>query len=358
VVRIWEAELGTDSSRLGHKKLFGRKIDPIVNGVSNMDAFKPVETIRSDKPTVVMLSNVQFIKDIKTAILAADVIVNKYGFTDYQLFVYGARDQEPNYDVDMAQLIESCKLRDHVVLKGFGKPQDALQDAWLFMNSSLSEGLPLAIAEAALAGVPIVATAVGATALVLTDPDSPTVRYGEVVPPNDPTALARAQVAMLAMAGPWAKFTGEVDVRGSVAPHLVMPDNLSTRDVEWLTKRMYDKTEDRRKLGMLGREMVLRGFHGERYLREHEQMYWVQWQMARMRKVFAVPQAEESDPESGASRAGEVGPNSTNTVLGGGWNRLSLCLRLLHRGKRLQKKNRDNAILKRDEEEAQDEQNR
>lgn len=319
-----------------------------------MDAFKPVDTIRSEKPTVVMLSNVQFIKDIKTAILAADVIVNKYGFADYQLFVYGARDREPSYDVDMARLIESCKLGDHVVLKGFGKPQDALQDAWLFMNSSLSEGLPLAIAEAALAGVPIVATAVGATALVLTDPDKPSVRYGEVVPPNDPTALARAQVAMLAMAGPWAKFAGEVDARGSVPPHLLMPDNLSTRDVEWLAKRMYDKTEDRRKLGMLGRKMVLRGFHGERYLREHEQMYWVQWQMARirketarMRKELAVRHAGESEPESGAPRVGDVSVNSANTVPGGRRNRLSLCSGLLHDGKRLRRKRRDNTFQRR-----------
>ncbi|KAK1753914.1 hypothetical protein QBC47DRAFT_429327 [Echria macrotheca] len=281
---IWETELGADGGRLEHRKAFRRKIDPIVNGVSNMDAFQPVERVRTDKPTVVMLSNVQFIKDIKTAIMAADVIVNKYGFKDYQLFVYGARDREPGYDIDMTRLIESCNLAGHVVLKGFGKPQEALQDAWLFMNSSLSEGLPLAIAEAALAGVPIVATAVGATALVLTDPENPSVRYGEVVPPNDPTALARAQIAILAMAGPWAKYCGEVDARGSVLPHLVMPDNLSPSDVEWLARRMQEKAEDRRQLGMLGRQLVLRGFHGKRYLREHEQMYWVQWRLAQIRR--------------------------------------------------------------------------
>ncbi|KAK4162961.1 family 4 putative glycosyltransferase [Cladorrhinum sp. PSN259] len=281
---IWEQDLGTDNNRLGHKKTFSRKIDPIVNGVSNMDAFKPVDKVGTATPTVVMLSNVQFIKDIKTAILAADVIVNKYGFTDYQLLVYGARDREPGYDIDMSRLIESCNLSSNVILKGFGKPHEALKDAWLFMNSSLSEGLPLAIAEAALAGVPIVATAVGATALVLTNPDDPTVRYGEVVPPNDPTALARAQIAMLAMAGPWAKYAGDTDKRGSVPPHLLMPDNLTRNDVKWLRKRMDDKAEDRRKLGMLGRQMVLRGFHGKRYLREHEQMYWIQWHLAHMRK--------------------------------------------------------------------------
>lgn len=299
-------DIGTDSGRLCHKNQFARKIDPIVNGVSNMNAFQPVDEIGASKPTVVMLSNVQFIKDIKTAILAADVIVNKFGFPDYQLLIYGARDREPGYDIEMTKLIESCRLTDRVILKGFGKPHEALKDAWLFMNSSLSEGLPLAIAEAALAGVPIVATAVGATALVLTDPDDPSVRYGEVVPPNDPTALARAQIAVLAMAGPWAKFAGDVDRRGAVLPHLLMPDSLTQRDIKWLTERMYAKTEDRRKLGLLGREMVLRGFHGKRYLREHEQMYWVQWHLAKMRQEFGKPK-ERADPSGLSERpAGEA----------------------------------------------------
>jgi glycosyltransferase involved in cell wall biosynthesis len=281
---VWESEIGTDRGRLANRKQFSRKIDPIINGVSNMDAFHPVDKIRSETPTVVMLSNIQFIKDIKTAILAADVIINKYGFKDYKLVIYGSQDREPSYTIAMAKLIAHHNLTGRVVLAGFGNPQDALKDAWLFMNSSLSEGLPLAIAEAALAGVPIVATAVGGTALVLTDPDDLDQKFGEVVPPNDPVALARAQISILAMVGPWAKFTGEVPKRQSVPQSLMLPDVLRERDVEQLTRRMYDKVEYRRKLGMLSRQVVLRSFHGKRYLREHEQMYWIQWHMAAMRQ--------------------------------------------------------------------------
>ncbi|KAM7186124.1 hypothetical protein V8F20_011530 [Naviculisporaceae sp. PSN 640] len=279
---VWEGDLATDSGRLGHVNTFNRKIDPIVNGVSNMDAFKPVDEVRTSTPTVVMLSNVQFIKDIRTAIFAADIIVNRYGFKDYQLHVYGAQDREPEYAIDMAKLIESSGLSNNVILKGFGKPQEVLKDAWLFMNSSLSEGLPLAVAEAALAAVPVVATAVGATSLILTDPDDPSISYGEVVPPNDATALARAQISILAMAGPWAKFAGDNEKR------CALPDVLRKEDVVWLSKRMYEKTEARRHLGMLTRQVVIRGFHGERYLREHEQMYWIQWHLAKMRRDPAV----------------------------------------------------------------------
>ncbi|PHH88176.1 hypothetical protein CDD83_7877 [Cordyceps sp. RAO-2017] len=276
---MWETEIGTDKGKICSKNEFRRKIDPIVNGISNMESFTPVDKVRTDKPTVVMLSNVQFIKGIKPAILAADIIVNRYGFRDYRLLIYGAKDRQPSYALEMAKLIVKCNLSENVVLAGFGKPKEVLQDAWLFVNSSISEGLPLAIGEAALAGVPIVATEVGATALVVTDPDDQGQRYGEVVAPNDPIALARAQLSLLCMVGPWARFTQDGE-KGEVGG---LPEEMRPEDVEWLCRRMYEKSEDRRRLGLLSREVVLHSFHGRRYLREHEQMYWIQWHMAKMR---------------------------------------------------------------------------
>ncbi|EJT52261.1 hypothetical protein A1Q1_05471 [Trichosporon asahii var. asahii CBS 2479] len=274
---MWETELGSDGSRICARNTFHRKIDPIVNGISNMESFTPVDKVRTEIPTVVMLSNVQFIKGVKVAIQAADIIINKFGFKDYRLVVYGAKDRQPSYCLEMEKLIVDNNLTEHVVLAGFGKPSEVLKDAWLFMNSSISEGLPLAIGEAALAGVPIVATEVGATALVLTDPANPEQRYGEVVPPNDALGLARAQIAILSMSGPWAKFTDYGE--GPPLPDVITPGE----DVEKLTQRFYKFAEDRRKLGLLSREVVLHSFHGSRYLREHEQMYWIQWHLAQMR---------------------------------------------------------------------------
>lgn len=274
--------MGTDGGTMSNKNMFERKIDPIVNGISNMDAFEPADQVRTDKPTVVMLSNVQFIKGVKIAIQAADIIINQMGFEDYQLVVYGAKDRQPSYTIEMEKIIADSGLSGKVILAGFGNPKLVLQDAWLFMNSSLSEGLPLAIGEAALAGVPIVATEVGATALVLTDPVRPEQQYGEVVPPNDPMALARAQLSILSMVGPWSKFTSDSQDKPPVLPGEILPEH-----ARWLTGRFYEKASDRRKLGLLCREVVLQSFHGSRYLREHEQMYWIQWYMSKMRKEEA-----------------------------------------------------------------------
>lgn len=46
-----------------------------------------------------MLSHVNPVKDIKAAILAADIIVNEYGFRDYQLLIYGGLDKTRKYSV-------------------------------------------------------------------------------------------------------------------------------------------------------------------------------------------------------------------------------------------------------------------
>ncbi|KAK6579999.1 hypothetical protein PZA11_007707 [Diplocarpon coronariae] len=267
----WEVELGTAEGNIEHRRTFVRKIDPVVNGICNMEKFEPIQKLKTDKPTAVMLSHVQYIKDIKNAILATDFIVNKWGFTDYSLHIYGDMERAASYSTECQELIASKGLRDHCVLKGLGNPSLVLQDAWLFLNSSLSEGLPLAMGEAALTGTPVVCTDVGASFCVVTDGETGD-RFSEVVPPNDSESLARAQINILALLGRWSLYAE--DPPGGPPQVLAYPDP-SPDEVKQITQRMYEKTDQRRKLGMLGRENVLKNFSSDRYLREHEQMLWI-----------------------------------------------------------------------------------
>lgn len=294
-------------------KLFQRKIDPITNGISSMDKFKPVGKPRTSSPTVIMLSNVQFIKDVKNAVLAAGIIINNFGFKDYNLIVYGAQDRQPSYAIETEEMIAEMGIGANVKLGGFGSPSEVLKDAWLFMNSSLSEGLPLAIGEAALSGVAIVATEVGATAQVLTDADDPNVRYGEIVPPNDPIALARAQIQLLSMLGPWAKYTTD-DI-----PPPPLPSKFTDEDVEWISARMHEKAADRQALGLRLRDVVLRKFNGDRYLREHEQMFWVQRHMATHREDPVLEQYKHSHPRFGEPIKPAMVEPSGSTLVKGRW---------------------------------------
>jgi glycosyltransferase involved in cell wall biosynthesis len=267
----WEVELGTAEGALEHRRTFARKIDPVVNGICNMEKFEPIKTIKTDTPTVVMLSHIQYVKDIKNAIMATDLIVNKWGFTDYRLHIYGDMERAASHSTECQELIASKGLGDHCVLKGLGNASLVLQDAWVFLNSSISEGLPLAMGEAALTGVPVVCTDVGASYCVVTDRTTGD-QFSEVVPPNDCESLARAQINILALLGKWASHAE--DAPGVLPPALSYP-NPTTEEVKAISQRMYDKKDQRRKLGMMGRENVLKNFSADRYLREHEQMLWI-----------------------------------------------------------------------------------
>ncbi|KAK5170096.1 uncharacterized protein LTR77_004680 [Saxophila tyrrhenica] len=285
----WEIEHGTQEGKLQHRRAFARKIDPVVNGICDMEKFKPIEKIKTTKPTVTMLSHVRFVKDIKNAILAADIIVHEWGFKDYQLDIYGDMEKAPAYSVECKEILASKGLRDHVTLRGLGSPSKVLEESWLFLNSSISEGLPLAMGEAALTGVPVVCTDVGASFRVVTDPVT-WKKFSAVIAPNDAHSLAKAQVEVLGLLGEWSKYAG--DDPGFQVPKLSLhptPD-----EVQAITDRMYEKSEKRRQLGMMGRANVLNSFSEGRYLREHEQMLWIGKQqspryLSRTRQMAAKP---------------------------------------------------------------------
>lgn len=292
----WEVEIGTVQGTIQHRNIFRRKVDPVVNGIINMQKFAPVKEIKSQHPTVTMLSHVWYAKDIKTALLAADIIINHWHFTNYNLEIYGAIDRSPMYTTECQEIIASKSLRGKVTLCGTADPLDVLERTWLFLNSSLSEGLPLALGEAALTGAPVVCTDVGASLRVLSDPDDSS-RYSAVVAPNDALALARAQISMLAMLGEWSQYADDPDDM----PAPVLTSNPSREDVERITHRMYEKTPQRRKLGMMTRGIVQKSFGGERCLREHEQMLWVGKAMKVMRSRSRNEIEEWEEVDNGGS---------------------------------------------------------
>jgi hypothetical protein len=235
-----------------------------------MQKFSPVTTITTEQPTVTMLSHVWFAKDIKTALLAADIIINQWGFTEYHLDIYGALNKAPIYSSECQEILAGKGLAPNVTLRGPNDPGKVLAATWLFLNSSVSEGLPLALGEAALTGAPVVCTDVGASLRVLTHPES-NERFSEIVAPNDPLGLARAQINLLAMLGQWTAYANDTPDK----PAPILPIKPTKQDVDIITARMYEKTAERRALGMMAREIVQTSFSGERYLREHEQMLWV-----------------------------------------------------------------------------------
>ena len=96
----------------------------------------------------------------------------------------------PRY-ADLARQIADTGLDGAVTLLGERDDVPALlQAADLFVLSSRVEGMPLAVAEALASELPVVATDVSGVRLLVRDP-------ARIVPPDDPTALARALCAAL-----------------------------------------------------------------------------------------------------------------------------------------------------------------
>lgn len=60
----------------------------------------------------------RYAKDIKTALLSADIIVNKWGFRDFRLDIYGTIDKAPSYTTQCQEIIATKSLRHQVKLQG------------------------------------------------------------------------------------------------------------------------------------------------------------------------------------------------------------------------------------------------
>lgn len=73
-----------------------------------------------------MLSHIWFAKDIKTALLASDIIINKWGFKDYRLEIYGALDKTPTYTSNCQEIVATKSLQDQVSLCGEADPINVL----------------------------------------------------------------------------------------------------------------------------------------------------------------------------------------------------------------------------------------
>ena len=113
-----------------------------------------------DPPTVALVGRVVPIKDIKTYIHAIEMLHPQ--FPDLVAFVMGPSDEQPDYYEDCKLLVVELGLVD--VLRFTGQVNVSQYFPRIHVNvlTSLSESQPLSVLEAGAAGIPTVATDVGA----------------------------------------------------------------------------------------------------------------------------------------------------------------------------------------------------
>jgi glycosyltransferase involved in cell wall biosynthesis len=136
------------------------------------------------------------IKDVKTFLRALHLAGKE---VPIEGFVLGPTDEDPAYMAACRDLAESLDLGDRVQFMGRVDVKAWLPRLDLNVLTSLSESQPLVILEAAAAGVPSIATDVGACREMLHGGAPADVALGEsglVTPPITPEATARAIVAL------------------------------------------------------------------------------------------------------------------------------------------------------------------
>ncbi|KAJ3052149.1 hypothetical protein HK097_006821 [Rhizophlyctis rosea] len=276
----WEAWLGGGKHGNAYENsMMHRKINPVLNGMDVMK-FAPNPNLETDFPMGVMLSHISPVKDVMNAIAAARFIVHEFKLSNYQLHIYGSPDKDPAYTAECQRAIANFGLANNVFMKGLGSPSKVLPTGWVFVNSSITEGLPLALGEAGLCGLPVVCTDVGGSREVIRI-ESTGETCGAIVPPSKPRQLAIAQLKVLAVSDGIGKFVG-VDDAGGVGDDSF--DSLVARGK--LEERICDERVKglRRKVGMRLRERTISVFSIARYWREHEQICWLGPAYAKKRR--------------------------------------------------------------------------
>lgn len=177
----------------------------IVNGI-DPKRFAPAFAQRgAEVPRVVgLIGRVVPIKDVKTFIRTMRQVIA--AVPQAEGWIIGGSDEDPAYAQECEALARSLGIADKLKFLGHQNVIEILPKLGVLMLTSISEAQPLAILEAFAAGVPCVATDVGACREQIeggTPEDQALGQAGRVVPFADADALARAAVELLSDNSTW-----------------------------------------------------------------------------------------------------------------------------------------------------------
>lgn len=135
------------------------KMRVIPNGVE-IEEFSHIPKELSDVPRIALIGRVVPIKDVKSFIRAVALL--KQRLPQLKAWVIGPTDEDSAYYQECLDLVQSYQLQDALIFTGKVDIKDYIGKIDALVLSSISEAQPLVLLEAGTAGIPCVATEVGA----------------------------------------------------------------------------------------------------------------------------------------------------------------------------------------------------
>lgn len=174
-----------------------KKISIIPNGIKVSD-FTEIERDEKKAPQIALIGRVVPIKDIKTFINAAKIVLQK--IPDCQFYIMGPTDEEPEYYEECQNMVEALEISSNLKFTGMVDIKSYFKFLDLVVLTSLSEAQPYVILEANIAKIPIVSSDVGACREMLdgrTELDKELGQSGLVTQISDPQSTAAAILELI-----------------------------------------------------------------------------------------------------------------------------------------------------------------
>ncbi len=180
------------------------KLSTVPNGIAVRSFSSARRSYELRRPVIALIGRVVRIKDIKTFIRAANILLDRD--RELEAWVVGPTGEDREYSAECQALIGRLGLEGRIRLLGHRSTIDILHDIRVSVLSSISEGLPLTVLESFAAGVPVVATDVGACRELIFGggPDDAALGpAGAVAPIANPEALAAGIQGILSEPARW-----------------------------------------------------------------------------------------------------------------------------------------------------------
>lgn len=194
------------------------KLRVVPNGI-DIDRFAGLGREREGRrPAVGMVGRVVPIKDVKTFLRAAAILA--VSVPDVEVFVLGPEDEDEEYADQCHKLAAELGIAERVQFTGRVDLAEYLPRLDVMVLTSISEAQPLVILEAGAAGIPFVATDIGACREMLLGAtgESPELGPGGAITPLcNPSATAE-EVARLLTDHKWHRRAGRA-IRERVRTH-------------------------------------------------------------------------------------------------------------------------------------------